>query len=125
MPRGRAGWRISWVRHLCCRCPTAPSGAALGRIATENGALAAAAEELARVLSAGGRAAFAEPGMAAGEELAGALAAAGFERVEVKPVGEEAVVSGRRRLRMREPDGESVSHPRESRHDSVAPGRVR
>ncbi len=90
----------SGVAYLVGEAPVLPLpdgavGAALGRIATENGALAAAAEELARVLSAGGRAAFAEPGMAAGEELAGALRAAGFERVEVKPVGEEAVVSGR------------------------------
>jgi ubiquinone/menaquinone biosynthesis C-methylase UbiE len=69
--------------------------AAVGRIATEDGALGAAAEELARVLSAGGRAAFAEPDAAAGEELAVALAAAGFAQVEVAHVGEEAVVSGR------------------------------
>jgi ubiquinone/menaquinone biosynthesis C-methylase UbiE len=75
--------------------PDGAVAAAVGRIATEDGALAAAAEELARVLSAGGRAAFAEPGEAAGEELARALEAAGFEEVEVEPVGEEAVVSGR------------------------------
>jgi hypothetical protein len=47
------------------------------------------------VLSACGRVAFAEPDSAAGEELARSLTAAGFEEVEVRPVGEEAVVSGR------------------------------
>jgi ubiquinone/menaquinone biosynthesis C-methylase UbiE len=75
--------------------PDAAVAAALGRIATDDGALAAAAEELARVLSAGGRVSFAEPGSAAGEQLARSLAAAGFEQVEVGHVGEEAVVSGR------------------------------
>jgi hypothetical protein len=47
------------------------------------------------VLTPGGRAAFAEPDAEAGEELARALTAAGFEQVEVAQVGEEAVVSGR------------------------------
>ena len=75
--------------------PDAAVAAALGRIATDDGALVAAADELARVLSAGGRASFAEPGEAAGQELARALAGAGFEHVEVEPVGAEAVVSGR------------------------------
>jgi len=46
------------------------------------------------VLSTGGRGSFAESSEAAGQELARALAAAGFEQVEVEPVGEEAVVSG-------------------------------
>jgi ubiquinone/menaquinone biosynthesis C-methylase UbiE len=69
--------------------------AVVGRIATDDGALAAAAEELARVLAAGGRVSFAEPDEAAGQELARALSAAGFVQVEVGPVGEEAVVSGR------------------------------
>ena len=68
--------------------------AALGRIATEDGALVAAAEELARVLAPGGRAAFAEPA-ADGEELARSLTAAGFEEVEVTQAAGEAVVSGR------------------------------
>jgi len=75
--------------------PDAAVAAAVGRIATEDGALRAAAEELARVLSAGGRAAFAEPDAAAGDEFARALAAAGFQQVGVEAVGEEAVVSGR------------------------------
>jgi ubiquinone/menaquinone biosynthesis C-methylase UbiE len=75
--------------------PDSAVAAAVGRIATDDGALAAAADELARVLAAGGRAAFAEPGTATGEKLAGALTAAGFEQVEVALVDEEAVVSGR------------------------------
>jgi len=75
--------------------PDGAVAAVVGRIATDDGALAAAAEELVRVLAAGGRASFAEPDAAAGEELASALSAAGFVQVEVAPVGEEAVVSGR------------------------------
>jgi hypothetical protein len=75
--------------------PDGAVGAALGRIATEDGALSAAAEELARVLSAHGRVAFAEPDPAAGEGLARSLTAAGFEGVDVAPAGGEAVVSGR------------------------------
>jgi len=90
----------SGVAYLVGETPVLPLPdgavtAALGRIATDDGALAAVAEELARVLSAGGRVSFAEPDAGAGEELARALAAAGFEQVEVEPVGEEAVVSGR------------------------------
>ena len=89
----------SGVAYLMGEAPVLPLpdgavAAAIGRIATDEGALVAAAEELARVLSAGGRVSFAEPGEAAGHELARALAAAGFEQVEVEPVGEEAVVSG-------------------------------
>ncbi len=107
------------VAYLVGEAPVLPLpdeavAAAVGRIATEDGALEAAAEELARVLSAGGRVAFAEPDPAAGEELARALAAAGFEEVEVGG-GRRG---GRRqrppRLRMREPDDEPVSHPRKS-----------
>jgi ubiquinone/menaquinone biosynthesis C-methylase UbiE len=89
----------SGVAYLMGEAPVLPLpdgavAAAVGRIATDEGALLAAAEELARVLSAGGRASFAEPGEAAGQELARALAAAGFEHLDVEPVGEEAVVSG-------------------------------
>ena len=92
----------SGVAYLVGEAPVLPLpddavAAAVGRIATEDGALEAAAEELARVLSSGGRASFAEPDPAGGEELARALAAAGFEQVEVAHVGEEAVVSGRLR----------------------------
>jgi len=71
--------------------------AALGRIATEDGALVAVADELARVLVAGGRVAFAEQGSAAGEELGRSLAATGFEEVEVTEAGGEVVVTGRLR----------------------------
>jgi SAM-dependent methyltransferase len=90
----------SGVAYLVGETPVLPLpdgavAAALGRIATEDGALAAAAEELARVLSARGRVSFAQPGPAAADELAHSLAAAGFEEVEVVPAGEEAVVSGR------------------------------
>jgi ubiquinone/menaquinone biosynthesis C-methylase UbiE len=90
----------SGVAYLVGEAPVLPLpdgavAAAVGRIATDEGALTAAAEELARVLSAGGRASLAEPGEAAGEELARALAAAGFEQVEVEPAGEESIVSGR------------------------------
>jgi ubiquinone/menaquinone biosynthesis C-methylase UbiE len=89
----------SGVAYLMGAAPVLPLpddavAAALGRIAIEHGALEAAAEELARVLSAGGRAAFAEPDAAAGEELARALGAAGFAAVEVGSAGGEAVVSG-------------------------------
>jgi ubiquinone/menaquinone biosynthesis C-methylase UbiE len=90
----------SGVAYLVGAAPVLPLpdgavAAALGRIVTENGALVAAAEELARVLSARGRVAFAEPDPTAGDELAGSLVAAGFEEVEVALAGGEAVVSGR------------------------------
>ncbi len=90
----------SGVAYLMGEAPVLPLpdsavAAAVGRIATDEGALAAAAEELARVLSTGGRVSFAEPDTAAGAELGDSLAAAGFEQVEVGRVGEEAVVSAR------------------------------
>ena len=90
----------SGVAYLVGETPVLPLpdgavGAVVGRIAIDDGALVAAADELVRVLSAGGRVSFAEPDLAAGEELAGSLAAAGFEQVEVGRVGEETVVSGR------------------------------
>jgi ubiquinone/menaquinone biosynthesis C-methylase UbiE len=90
----------SGVAYLVGETPVLPLpdsavAAAVGRIATDDGALAAAVEELARVLAAGGRVSFAEPDAGAGEKLAGALMAAGFEQVEVVPVNEEVVVSGR------------------------------
>lgn len=75
-----------------------PDGAVtalVGRIATDAGALESAAEEIARVLAAGGRASFAEPDSAAGEELVRALSAVGFAQMEVELRGDEAVVSGR------------------------------
>jgi ubiquinone/menaquinone biosynthesis C-methylase UbiE len=90
----------SGVAYLVGETPVLPLpdgavGAAVGRIATDDGALGAAVEELARVLSAGGRLAFAEPDAAAGDELARSLGAAGFEGLEVASAGGEAVVSGR------------------------------
>jgi ubiquinone/menaquinone biosynthesis C-methylase UbiE len=90
----------SGVAYLMGEAPVLPLpddavAAAVGRIATDNGALEAAAEELARVIAPGGRAAFAEPDATAGEALAHALTAAGFEQVEVDRSGEEVVVAGR------------------------------
>ena len=90
----------SGVAYLVGATPVLPLpddavGAALGRIATDDGALEAAAEELARVLSPGGRVAFAEPDAVTGEELARSLAGAGFGDVEVGDAEGEAVVSGR------------------------------
>jgi ubiquinone/menaquinone biosynthesis C-methylase UbiE len=89
----------SGVAYLVGETPVLPLpdgavGAAVGRIATDDGALVAAAEEVARVLAAGGRVSFAEPDSAAGEELAGALSAAGFEEVAVSSAGGEIIVSG-------------------------------
>ena len=90
----------SGVAYLVGEAPVLPLpdgavAAAVGRIATEDGALVAAAEELARVLASGGRIAFAEPDAAAGGELARSLTEAGFEDLEIAEAGEEAVVSGR------------------------------
>jgi ubiquinone/menaquinone biosynthesis C-methylase UbiE len=90
----------SGVAYLVGSTPVLPLpdeavAAALGRILTEDGALEAAAEEVARVLSIGGWAAFAEPDADVGKQLAHSLAVVGFEEVEVVEVGTEAVVSGR------------------------------
>lgn len=90
----------SGVAYLVGETPVLPLpdgavAAAVGRIATDHGALGAAAEEVSRVLGAGGRVAFAEPDSAAGDELARSLGAAGFEDVEVISAAGEAVVSGR------------------------------
>jgi len=90
----------SGVAYLMGAAPVLPLpddavAAALGRIATEHDALGAAAEEVARVLSARGRVSFAEPDVASADELGRSLEAAGFEAVEVGSAGGEAVVSGR------------------------------
>jgi ubiquinone/menaquinone biosynthesis C-methylase UbiE len=91
----------SGVAYLVGEAPVLPLpddavAAAVGRIATDNReALGAAAEELARVLAAGGRVSLAEPDTAAGEELAHTLEATGFESVCVESGGVEVVVSGR------------------------------
>jgi ubiquinone/menaquinone biosynthesis C-methylase UbiE len=92
----------SGVAYLVGDTPVLPLpddavAAAVGRIVTDDGALGAAVEELARVLSAGGRVSLAEPDSAAGDELARFLEAAGFETVYVARAGEQAVVSGRLR----------------------------
>jgi len=75
--------------------PDASVAAALGRIAADDGALVAAAEELARVVAPGGRISFAEPDPGAGEELARSLEAAGFVELEIGRAAEEVLVSGR------------------------------
>jgi ubiquinone/menaquinone biosynthesis C-methylase UbiE len=90
----------SGVAYLMGEAPVLPLpdgavGAALGRIATDDGALVATAEELVRVLAPGGRVSFGEPDSTAGDELARSLRAVGFADVEVITVGEEALVSGR------------------------------
>ena len=89
----------SGVAYLVGEAPVLPLrdgavAAALGRIATDDGALMAAAEEVARVLGAGGRVSFAEEGSHAGEELARSLAAVGFANVTGEAAGGGAVVSG-------------------------------
>ncbi len=93
---------VSGVAYLVGSAPVLPLpdgavAAAVGRFATEDGALPAAAEELARVLRAHGRVSFATPDSAAGDELAGSLRAAGFEEVEVLEAGGQALVTGRLR----------------------------
>jgi ubiquinone/menaquinone biosynthesis C-methylase UbiE len=90
----------SGVAYLVGSAPVLPLpddavAAVVGRIATEDGALPAAVEELARVVSSGGRVSFAEPDPEAGKVLARSLTAAGFEGVEVARAGAETVVSGR------------------------------
>jgi ubiquinone/menaquinone biosynthesis C-methylase UbiE len=67
--------------------------AVVGRILIEEGALAAAVAELARVLAPGGRVALAEPDLQAGEALAQALEEAGFTAVAVERAGAEVVAS--------------------------------
>ena len=89
------------VAYLVGEAPVLPLpdgavAAAVGWIDAAEGVLGAAVQELARVLSTGGRASFAEADATAGEELRRALDAAGFEQVGVERMGEEAVVSGRR-----------------------------
>ena len=90
----------SGVAYLVGETPVLPLpdgavGAVVGRIVTDDGALVAAAEELARVLSTGGRVALGEPDSGAAKELASSLASAGFEDVALGSAGGETVVSGR------------------------------
>jgi ubiquinone/menaquinone biosynthesis C-methylase UbiE len=90
----------SGVAYLVGETPVLPLpdgavAAALGRIATEDGALEAAAEELARVLCTRGRASFAEPDSESAGALVRSLEAAGFGEVHTAEAGGEVVVSGR------------------------------
>ncbi len=92
----------SGVAYLVGEAPVLPLpddavSAAVGRIATEDGALAAAAEELARVLRAGGRVVFAEPGAEPAGKVAEALSGAGFEPASPVPVGGEVLVTAQLR----------------------------
>jgi ubiquinone/menaquinone biosynthesis C-methylase UbiE len=91
---------VTGVAYLVGEAPVLPLPdnavtAALGRIAAEDGALAAAAEEVARVLATGGRVSFAEPDAETGNELARSLEAVGFVGLAVESAGGETVVSGR------------------------------
>jgi ubiquinone/menaquinone biosynthesis C-methylase UbiE len=88
----------SGVAYLVGDAPVLPLpdgavAAALGRIAIEDGAAAAIAEELARVLEVGGRVALAEPDEEAAAEVAVALTAAGFRAVESVERADEFVVT--------------------------------
>jgi ubiquinone/menaquinone biosynthesis C-methylase UbiE len=76
--------------------PDASVAAALGRLVVDEAALGAAAEELARVLSPGGRVALAEVERASAAAVAEALAGAGFAGVDLAEAGGELVVAGRR-----------------------------
>ncbi|HUJ55714.1 MAG TPA: class I SAM-dependent methyltransferase [Gaiellaceae bacterium] len=92
---GRAG-----VAYLMGEAPVLPLpdnavAAAVGRLAADEGALEAAARELARVVQAGGRVALAEADARGGEVLGDALAAAGFTGVVSQAVAEERVVAAR------------------------------
>jgi ubiquinone/menaquinone biosynthesis C-methylase UbiE len=91
----------SGVAYLVGEAPVLPLpdgavAAAVGRIATDDGALGAASEELARVLSAGGHASFAEPNAAAGAELGRALTTASSPTHSTSTCSNPAVASGRR-----------------------------
>ena len=77
--------------------PDAAVGAAVGRVPSGDGAPAFVAAELARVLSAGGRVALAEPGRPSGEAIAAALESAGFGEVTLTDVEAEVIVTGKRR----------------------------
>jgi len=76
--------------------PDATVSAVLGRLATDEGALEAAALELARVLREAGRVALAEPDAGAGDLLVETLAGAGFEDVTAAAAGDGVVVTARR-----------------------------
>ena len=91
----------SGVAYLVGETPVLPLpddavAAAVGRIATDDGALEAAAEELARVLVCRRPRLVRRAGCRRrARSWRARSTAAGFEQVEVAAVGEEAVVSGR------------------------------
>jgi ubiquinone/menaquinone biosynthesis C-methylase UbiE len=92
------GW--AGVAYLMGEAPVLPLpdgavAAAVGRLAADEGALEAAALELARVVRAQGRVALAERDAGGAEALGEALAAAGFADVVSQEVAEERVVAGR------------------------------
>lgn len=89
------------VAYLVGQAPVLPLpdgtvSAVLGRLATDDGALDAAARELARVLRENGRVALAEPDAAAGDLLAETLAGAGFGDVSASAAAGGVVVTARR-----------------------------
>jgi SAM-dependent methyltransferase len=90
------------VAYLVGEAPVLPLpdgavAAVLGRVPSDDGAPVLAATELARVLTAGGRVALAEPGRPAGDAIAAALESAGFGDVTLAGVGDEVLVTGTRR----------------------------
>jgi ubiquinone/menaquinone biosynthesis C-methylase UbiE len=91
----------SGVAYLVGDAPVLPLpdgavAAVIGRIAVEDGAAVATAEELARVLVGGGRVALAEPDEESASEVSAALRAAGFGRIESVELPGGLVVSARR-----------------------------
>ena len=76
--------------------PDAAVSAAVGRLATDEGALEPAARELARVLLAEGRVALAESDAAQAGRLVEALGAAGFGDAAAEPVEAGVLVTARR-----------------------------
>jgi ubiquinone/menaquinone biosynthesis C-methylase UbiE len=88
----------SGVAYLVGDAPVLPLpdgavAAVLGRMAIEDGAAVATAEELARVLADGGRVALAEPDEEAAGEMAAALRAAGFGGVESVELSDGLIVT--------------------------------
>ncbi len=73
--------------------PDASVSAVVGRIAVDDGSLAAAAAELARVLRPGGRVGLAEPRKREAGLLADALCGVGCQSVRLVDTGEAVVVA--------------------------------
>ena len=76
--------------------PDAAVAVAVGRVPSDDGALAFAVAELARVLVPGGRVALGDSSRAVGDAIAAALAGAGFGDVALADTREEVVVTGTR-----------------------------